>query len=261
MAKITNLAEMKSYVLRQLGYPVINIELSNDQLEDAISDVVQDFQRYNYDEGSFREYFLLQTSAGVSDYAVSAIQDYETSATIENVQDVVDFTIGFGNDATGINTLFSPSHVLLYEQYVNQGGYPGGPFAGGGYGMVLAGWQSSMIYLDMINEMFGKMYTADYIPGREVIRIVPTPQSTMVGVLQYYRREYSQYLYNHPLVKKVSVARAGIRWGRNLSKYGGQLPDGLTIEAQSIIQEYKEEYDKWIERFWEESQPPDFIVA
>lgn len=257
--KITNLTEMKNYVLIQLGWPVINIELSNDQLEQAIIDTTVDFQRYNYDEGSFRDYFLFQTSAGQMDYPVSSCLEYGTSATLENVQHTWELSIAFGAD--GINTLFSPAHILLYDQYVNQGGYPGGPGSVGGTGLTLTNYSTAMVYLDMINEMFGKMYQVDYLPGREVIRITPTPSEAVVGVLIFWRREYAENLYNNPLVKKVAVARAGIRWGRNLSKYGGTMPDGLTINAQDIIAEYKEMEEKFFDRFYDESHPPDFIVA
>jgi len=258
MAKITDLTGMKNYVLTQLGYPVINIEISDTQLEQAIEDTCQDFSRYNYDEGSYRDYFLLQTSAGVMDYPVSAVRDYATSATLDNVQHIWDFSVSFGMD--GINTLFSPVHVLLYNQYVEQGNYPGGPGVGS-QSLVLTSYQTAMQYLELINEMFGKMYSVSYLPGREVIRITPTPSEVVIGVLILWRREYAYNLYNNPLVKKLAIARAKKRWGWNLNKYNGSLPDGLTINSQAIIDEGKEEEEKWLERMWEESQPPDFIVA
>lgn len=258
MAKISTLAEMKMYVLTQLGYPVINIEISDIQLEQAIYDVCQDFCRYNYDEGTYRDYFMLQCSPGVQDYPLSSTYDYSTSALLDNVEFVWDFSVSFGFD--GINTLFSPAHVLLYDQYVNQGAYPGGPGTGGG-GLILSNYYSSMSYLDTVNEMFGKMYSVDYLPGREVIRITPTPDTAVIGVLTVWRRENSNYLYNNPLVKKLAIARAGIRWGRNLSKYGGPMPDGLTINADAIISEYKELEEKMMNAIWDESTPPDFLCA
>jgi hypothetical protein len=259
MAAITNLTEMKNYVLVKLGYPVINIEISNDQLEQAIEDSVMDFQRYNYDEGSYRDYFIFQTSAGVQDYPVSAVRDYTTSATLDNVQQIWDFSVSFGMD--GINTLFSPAHILLYNQYVEQGSYPGGPSWGSNGGLVLTNYQTAMMYLDLINEMFGKMYTVDYLPGRDIIRITPTPNAALIGVLILWRKEYAHFLYNNPLVKKLAVARAKIRWGWNLNKYTGTMPDGLTINSQAIIDEGKAEEEEWLQRIYDESEPPDFIVA
>lgn len=257
MARIETLTQMKNYVLTKLGYPVINIEISDAQLEQEIEDTIQDVQRYLYDEGTYRDYFLLQTSAGVQDYAVSAVRDYTTSATLDNVQHVWDFSVSFGMD--GINTLFSPAHILLYNQYVEQGSYPGGPGAGG-CGLVLANYYTAMQYLDLINEMFGKMYSVDYIPGQQIIRITPTPSEALIGVLILWRAEAAQNLYNNPLVKKIAVARAGMRWCRNLLKYGGQLPDGLTINVDAYLQDYKADEEKWLDRLYDESHPPDFIV-
>jgi hypothetical protein len=250
---------MKNYVLIQLGFPVINIEISNDQLEQAIIDAYQDFTRYNYDEGSYRDYFVLQTSAGQQDYAVSSVYDYRTSAALDNVQHIWDFSVSFGAD--GINTLFSPTHVLLYDQYVNQGGYPGGPgVAAGGAGLTLTNYMTAMVYLDMINEMFSKMYSVDYLPGREVIRITPTPTESVIGVLILWRREYMENLYNNPLVKKMAVARAGIRWCRNLLKFQGTMPDGLTINVDGLLADYKDQEKELLDRFFDESEPPDFQI-
>jgi hypothetical protein len=254
--KITTVTGMKNYVLRKLGYPLNNIEITEDQLDDAIWDSVQEFQRYNYDEGTYRDYFLLQTSAGQQDYYVSAVRDYTTSATLDNVQNIWDFSISFGLD--GINTLFSPTHVLLYNQYVEQGMYPGGPGSDGG--MVLTNYQTAMNYIDMINQMFGKNYSVDFLSSREVIRITPTPNQALVGVLILFRKEYAYNLYNNPLVKKLSVAKAGIRWMLNLSKYQGSLPDGLTINSGELLQYYRDEEEKALTAFFEESEPPDFQV-
>ena len=69
-----------------------------------------------------------------------------------------------------------------------------------------------------------------------------------------------QNIYNNPLVKKLAVARAGIRWIRNISKFTGTMPDGLAVN-ESRLTEYKEEEEKWLERIWEESETPDFLVA
>lgn len=50
---------LADYVLRQLGAPVVNVEISDVQLEDAIDDSVQMFQEYHYD-GAERTYRVLE---------------------------------------------------------------------------------------------------------------------------------------------------------------------------------------------------------
>ena len=49
MAKPTNRTELKDYCLRSLGFPVIDINVDEDQLEDRIDDALQQFQNYHYD--------------------------------------------------------------------------------------------------------------------------------------------------------------------------------------------------------------------
>lgn len=50
---------LADYMLRQLGAPVVNVEISDVQLEDAIDDAVQMFQEYHYD-GAERSYRVLK---------------------------------------------------------------------------------------------------------------------------------------------------------------------------------------------------------
>jgi hypothetical protein len=251
--------QMVDYIKLICGAPVINLEVTDDQIKQQIWDSIQDFQRYNYDEGSYQDYVVFTASAGVSDYPMSAIKGAD-NLPIDNIQDIWDFEVSFGLD--GINTLFSPQHILLYDQWVNKGEYPGGP---GGVttntGMTLASYQISMMYLEEIKSMFGKWYHANWLPGRQRLKIVPTPAENITGILVLYRREYARYLYNHPLVKKLSIARVKIQWGRHLSKYPATLPDGITINGEAFLAEGKEEEQRALENMRMESQPIDFFVA
>ena len=43
MASITNRQDFKNYCLRRLGYPVIEINVDDDQVEDRINDALQYF--------------------------------------------------------------------------------------------------------------------------------------------------------------------------------------------------------------------------
>lgn len=49
MAKITTRSEFKDYCLRRLGWPVIDINVDDDQVEDRIDDALQFFNDYHYD--------------------------------------------------------------------------------------------------------------------------------------------------------------------------------------------------------------------
>lgn len=252
MAKITTKAEFISYIFRKLGHPVINVEVAPEQMEDVVQDTVDDFFRYNVDEATYLQYTTLVVSGGVSEYSLAGY----------NIEAAYDLDLSFGLD--GINTLFSPTHVLLYDQWVTQGNYPGG---GGqaGYGsnggLIMTEWEIAMQYLEQIKMSFGKQYRAKWHAGREVLEIIPTPQQCMCGMIALYRRENVENVYNHPLVRKLAVARAKIQWGIHLTKYNVTLPDGLTINGRDLISDGKEEEEKWFDRLTSEGQPVDIFIG
>jgi len=250
---------MRNYIFTKLGAPVINIEMTEEQVDLAIEDTIRDFWHYNTGRGNYMDYIIFQTSAGVSEYPISAIRDLKTSATYDDIEAIYDFSVREGLD--GLNTLFSPQHILLYDQYVTQGGYPGGPVDNAGIGMTLTNFYTSMMYIESIREAFGKYYRAVWIPGKRVMKIVPTPIDCVQGVIVAYRRELATDLFNDELVRKLSLARAKIQWGRHLNKYGGTLPDGLNINGDAIFNEGKEEEEKYLEWIRSESEPPDFFIA
>lgn len=253
MRQIKTMDEMKHYVLTKLGSPVINIEVAEEQLEVEIEDAIQEFRRYNQEDGSYLQYATLNVMEGVSEYCLSG-QDIEAA---------YDFKLTFGID--GINTLFAPTHMLLYNDWVAGGSYPGGPGAGrtmsNGGSLVLTQYQVAMQYLAEIRQKFGKQYRAKWHRGREVLEIIPTPRSNMTGMIALWKREAAENLYNHPLVKRLSVARVKKVWGSNISKYSGTLPDGLTIDGTRIIQEAISEEEKVLNDLRLESEPPDFYIG
>jgi len=259
MVSITSWDGMRTYILQKLGHPVINVEMTEDQLNLCIEDTIRDFWHYNYDRGSYMDIILFQCSAGVSEYASSAIMDFKTSAYYDDIEAIYDFSVRDGLD--GLNTLFSPTHILLYDQYVTQGGYPGGPVDNAGIGMTLSNFYVAMMYIDQIREAFGKYYIANWIPNKRVIKVVPTPSTNVQGALVVYRRNLATDLFNDELVRKLAVARAKIQWGRNISKYEGTMPDGLSINGSAILSEGQAEEERYLGWMRSESSPPDFYIA
>ncbi len=54
---ITNRTNFKEYCLRRLGFPVIEINVDDDQVEDRIDDALQYWQDYHFD-GLQKIYFI-----------------------------------------------------------------------------------------------------------------------------------------------------------------------------------------------------------
>ena len=167
----------------------------------------------------------------------------------------------FGYD--GLNTLFSPSHVLLMELSNNRPfpsmyGNTTGPF---NTGLVLSDYQISLQNLKIIQEKFGKNFTLNYLPASEVLKITPTPLTEIIGTIYYYKMEEMEKLFNQPLIKNLVMGKVRMQWAMMLSKYSFTLPENSTINGQFIYQEGKELYNETLELIKKESAPIDPILG
>ena len=79
MAKPTSKAELKEYALRRLGKPVLEINVSDDQCDDAIDYTLQKFQQFHYD-GAERVYLKHKITQADLDRAEATADTTTTSS-------------------------------------------------------------------------------------------------------------------------------------------------------------------------------------
>lgn len=66
MAQPNTKQEFANWILRRLGAPVVNVEVTNEQLEDCIDEAVQKFQEWHYD-GALRSYRVIKVTQEMLD--------------------------------------------------------------------------------------------------------------------------------------------------------------------------------------------------
>jgi hypothetical protein len=249
MAQIKTLQQMRDYLKKRCGYPITVVELSDDQIDIAVEDSIQLFQRENNAEGSYIDYVIFSCSAGVDTYPMSGVAG------------VFDISLSIGID--GINTLFSPSHELLYSDFVRKGSILGSDTPDYSPGMIMTSYDSAMLFLEEVKQQFGRMYTVYYNPNKQQLKIAPMPNENMMGVLGLYKCEDAINLYNHELIKKLAFAKCLIQWGLNLSgKYGSiTLPDGLTLDGTALRVKGETDEAKVEQDIRDQSAPPEFFMA
>jgi len=87
MATITNRKDFKTYCLRRLGFPVIEINVDDDQVEDRIDDALQYWQDYHFD-GLQKVYYIKAITGSV------LVASANVSSFIYNVVSLVGVTSG-----------------------------------------------------------------------------------------------------------------------------------------------------------------------
>lgn len=228
MAQPASRAQLKDYCLRKLGFPVIDINVDDDQLEDRIDDALLLFQQYHFD-GTERTWLAHQLTAG--DIANKYIQLADSIIGVSKVFPYTGSTQSSTSSA-GFN-IFDINYQLRLNDFYN--------LTSSSYTYyVIAREHLSM--LDMI--ITGEYpYTFNKKTNRIYLQIGMnnrfTPGNYMVfECFRITDPEVYSKVFNDIWLKEYTAALFKQQWGTNLKKYGNYvLPGGLVINSQQIYDE------------------------
>ena len=239
--------DLKTWCLRQLGFPVIEINVDDDQVEDRIDEALQFFQDFHFD-GVERWYLKHQiTSANVTNGYVPI------SDNIIGVTRV--FPVGSTNASANMFDL--RYQLRLHELY---------DFTSTSYvNYVLT--QQHIRTLDMLFSgetpvRFNRHTDKLYIDWNWQSGIIEGEWIVIEGYIIIDPASYSK-VYNDRMLKRLATALIKRQWGANMSKFAGmQLPGGVTLNGpamyQDAIAEIKE-IEALIQSTYQE--PPNFLVG
>ena len=267
MAKPNTKAELKEYALRRLGKPVLEINVSDDQCDDAIDYTLQKFQQFHYD-GAERVYLKHKITQADIDRAKPA-QDTITTSTagnsewaernayIEIPQHIISVEGLFSFTDKGTANMFD----IRYQMRLND----------------LYDFTSTQFYhYYMIQQHLG---TIDFLlEGLKPTRYISTQDrlyldmdwTTDVVIDQYLLIKAWRALdpttwteiYDNMWVKDYVSAKIKKQWGSNMTKFQNvQMPGGVTLNGEMIyndaVQELKD-LEEQLRTEWE-TPPLDMI--
>lgn len=226
MAKPNSRSTLQDYCLRNLGAPVIEINVDEDQLEDRTDDAIQFYQEYHSD-AVIREYIKHQLTA------TDITNSYITVA--DSVTSVVRMLKITGT--TGSALFDMGYHMRLNDIFMLQG-----------LGTQMQEYVQAQQKLSLVDhrlqseehirfsrhmnrlhsdEGFGNLNAGDYIVLEVYSIIAP---DTYVDV------------YNDLYLKKYLTALIKRQWGANLMKFQDfTLPGGITLNGRQIYEDAIEE--------------------
>ena len=253
MAKPTSRIELAEYCLRQLGAPVIEINIDDDQVEDRIDEALQFWHEYH------------------SDAMVRTFVKYQVTE-----EDIVDKTIELPDAVLSVVRVLNMSTVdgndmfsVKYQLFLNDlyGIRDGGIYPGGG----LLHYTMNQDYLGLMEHVLnGNIQQISYTRHANTLNIltdwemrVSPGDYIVVECYTSINPESYPEVYNDMALKRYLTALLKKQWGNNLKKFEGmQLPGGVTINGAQIYQEAVEELNQ-MEETWESkySYPPDFVIG
>lgn len=245
-------AELIQYVLRKLGSPVVNVELTAEQLDDAVNDTLDDFLPRAY-SGVEERFILMQVDAGVQEYTLP----YEVQAVL-SVHD-------------GPSDMFNTSHsdVFSLNQFI-----AADIFRGGVSKIDLVSYELINELVSTMQVLFSRKQTFDFNAISKKLFLFETPATTAGMILHVYRRveplsdpadptAEKTNVYDVKWIKRMAVERSRYQWGVNLMKYAGSvLPNGMQLNADAIKATAEAEIEKLMAELHDEWELPiDFFIG
>jgi len=275
MAKPSTRQGLIDYCLRQLGAPVLEINVADEQIDDLVDDTIQYFNERHYDgvEKMYLKYKITQddidrgratgttgvgivtttgTSTNISGVGTITSNFYENSNFIQVPDSVIGIEKVFKFDTS---TISSGMFSIKYQLFLNDLYY----FSS----IDLLSYSMTKSYLEDIDFLlttdkqvrFNKRQDRLYLD----IDWGEKTKDTYL-VLECYRaldpESFSQ-VYNDTFVKKYLTALLKKQWGQNLIKFQGvKLPGGLELNGRAIYEDGQRELDEIRQRMTSDYELP-----
>ena len=249
MAKPTSRQTLKDYALRRLGAPVIDINVDDSQVEDALDDALQFFAEYHFD-GVEKVYLKHQVTSSditngyldmdsIDSNVISVIKMFNLSVNSVNMFDVSyqlalnDF-FGTFTPGTLTNYTITKQHLEMLEDILDP--------------------EKNVRFSRVTNKLYGDFSWDDDLDAGDYL---------VIEAYSVLDPETYTEIYNDRLLKKYITALIKRAWGNNLSKFEGvQLPGGVQFNGQRILEEAMAEIEKIEEEVQDKYElPPDFMVG
>ena len=281
MAKPGTRAEFKEYCLRQLGAPVLEINIATEQCEDIIDDALQFFHERHFDGVAqvYLKYKVTQddidrgkgagqdgvsgittTSASTTINGQSIQFDYEENSNyLEIPPEIIGVTKLWRFDGTNIatNNMFS----LKYQLWLNDIAFNWGTTE-------LLSYAMTRTYLSDIDFLLNTEKQIRFNQRMDRLYIDIDWEGMTVGdffVIDCWRAldpaDYAR-VWNDSFLKPYTVALMKRQWGQNLLKFTGvKLPGGVELNGRQIYDDAEKDLERIRERMSEtyELPPLDMI--
>lgn len=276
MAQPSTRQELIDYCLRQLGAPVLEINVADEQIEDLVDDAIQFFQERHFD-GVTQVYLKYQITEddikrgrarppGAPQTENGTVGIASTSASTNIVGTPTTFTYYQNSNYIQI----PPSIIGVNKIYQFDGGYGQGMFnvkyqymlndfiglnGWGASGFDLLSYTMTMSYLETINYLLNTHKQIRFSQRTDRLYIDIDWDNLSVGefivIDCWAMNDPNDYprVYNDSFLKPYLTALIKRQWGQNLIKFQGvKLPGGIEFNGRQLYDDAQTELDKIQER-------------
>ncbi len=264
MSKPSSREELKDYALRKLGAPVIEINVDDAQLEDALDDAIQIFQEYHFDgtERALFKYEITQTDIDngfidTDSIGLTGPNDYPQSANGTKI-DTVTKVFQFDDGGAGTNMFSIRYQTALQDLYgLRSAGDMSNYYITQSYISLLSDFLSpekQIRFSRVTNKLYIDMNWSETVKVGDFI---------LIDAYVIVDPDTYTEAYNDILLKRYVTASFRKQWGMNLIKYQGiNLPGNVQFDAQALVSQGNEEMERIEDTLQDKYElPPDFFTG
>ena len=258
MAQPSSRDGLIDYAKRQLGFPVLEINVADEQFSDLLDDAVQVYQERHYD-GIMRMYLKYEitqddvdrgrargggTSLGISTTTTTSTVGLSTTFDLEENQNYIQMP----PSVIGVNQIFKIRSDTVYDGLFNirYQLFLNDLYAFGSIDLL----QYSMVqtYLEDITFLlnpdmryrFNIRQDRLYIDGD--FNVINAGDYFVIDCFRILDPNDFTRVYNDPFLKRYFTALCKKQWGQNLIKFQGvQLPGGIQLNGRQIYDDGEKE--------------------
>lgn len=239
--------QLKEYCLRELGAPVLEINVDEDQLEDRIDEAVEYFRIYHHEgtEKIYLKHQITQTDIDnkyipVPDLVYGITRVFPIVAATSSSNSIFDLQYQLR-----LNDLYdlTSTSIIYYESVMNH-----------------------LALLDLVLNGH-PLYRFNRLQNRLHLDInwqedITVGQYILVEAYRALDPTTFPKMWNESWLKHYTTALFKKQWGTNLKKFQGlQLPGGVTIDGDSIYKEAKDEIEALEQDLLNKSAPLEFFMG
>ena len=248
MASPNSRAELITYCKRQLGEPVLQVNIDDEQVNNVIDDTFQFFQENCYN-GMERCYL---THAITADDKTRLAAEVTTTTGTTNWEEATNF-IPIPDHVVGVSKVFgmvgnsirSNLFGIEYQIFLND------LYAFGS--LDILNYYMTKQYLETLDMVLnnGSFQQFRYTQRRDRLYLdidkdfLQEGQHLLIEAHRLRDPNDATEMYNDMFVKKYATALMKKQWGMNLIKYNNvQLPGGITLNGRQLYEDALGEIEK-----------------
>lgn len=243
-------AQLRAKIRRTFGYPLVKVELTDDQIDDAINTAVQEYIEWSVGQSTQETFFTMMISGGQCYYNLPTGVTEVISVTTES-------------SSSGINTLFTMENYMYNQGMLNLG-----------TAATLVDYHIALDYLETLRKYTPPEFNWKFHVSRNILEIQPVPatgNALQIGdyiydspgfmLIRAYMLRGSQIagvtedeiyedLYGDRWVKDYATALCKRTLGyirRKFAQFQGMGNQNLVLDGDSLVQEAEADLKELIE--------------